>query len=111
MIIVSRWSSVIKLLTIKQVTNDNGYPIDKEIVINEIYANEKSVRSTEFYQAAMAGKAVQKMFEVYTQEFIEEATHIETGNKRYEIIRTYINGDRMEVVCTQGSSVKQSGGR
>ncbi|MGE6516639.1 phage head closure protein [Lysinibacillus sphaericus] len=106
---MSRWSDEIQLLSIVEGTNDNGYPVEEEVLSEIIFANKKSVRSSEFYQAASTGKAVQVMFEIYTVEFNENAKYVIFEEKQYGIVRTYDKGEKTEIVCTSGSSMKQSG--
>lgn len=107
----SRWSSELQLLSIVEGTNNNGYPVEEEVFSENIFANKKSVRSSEFYQAASIGKAVQAMFEVYTADYIETAKYVIFEEKKYEIVRVYDNGEKTEIICTSGSSMKQSGSR
>lgn len=103
----SQWDDVIKIVYIAETVDDEGYPTEGEVKTEEIFATKKSVRSSEFYQAASIGKAVQVVFEIHTFEFVEGAKYIEFNNKRYAIVRDYENGEITEVVCTFGSSIGQ----
>lgn len=108
---MSRWSSELQLLVVTEETNENGYTVEAESLTDVIFGNKKSARSSEFYQAASVGKAVQVMFEVYTEDFNEDAKYVLSEGKQFEIVRTYNIGEKTEIVCTSGSSMKQSGGR
>lgn len=108
---MSRWSSELQLLSVVEGVNENGYPEEMELLSELIFGNKKSVRSSEFYQAASIGKAVQVMFEIYTADFIENAKYVVYKDKQYEIVRYYENGDKTEIICTSGSSMRQSGSR
>lgn len=106
---MSRWSDEIQFLTMIEGKDADGYPFESEVSSEVIFANKKSVRSAEFYQAASIGKAVQSMFEIYSVDFNEDAKYIVHNDKQYEIIRTYDKGEKMEIVCTSGSSMSQGG--
>lgn len=102
------WNEVINLVSIVEGTNDNGYPIEIERTSENIFANKKSVRSSEFHQAAANNIALQAVFEVYTFELIEGSKYVLHNEKEYEIVRIYDNGEKTELVCTIGSRMKQT---
>lgn len=62
------------------------------------YANKKSVRQSEFYQADANGLKPEKMFEVRTGEYNDE-DYLRHSEKDYHIIRTFEKGDTTEIIC------------
>jgi len=95
-----RFSDVIELVVINKAGQDeNGYekpgsPDDK----TEVFANKKSVRSSEFYLAAQTGEALEVMFEIRSIDYNSQ-DHIDYESKRYEVVRTYDRGEIVEVIC------------
>ncbi|MGZ0131887.1 phage head closure protein [Priestia megaterium] len=95
-----RFSDVIELVVINKTEQDeNGYekpvgPDDK----TEVFANKKSVRSSEFYLAAQTGEALEVMFEIRSIDYNSQ-DYIDYESKRYEVVRTYDRGEIVEVIC------------
>lgn len=88
------------VITLKGITygeNDIGDPI-KIPTSREVYANRKSIRQSEFYQAMATGLKPEIMFEIRSVEYKGE-TKLEYAGKDYTIIRTYDKGEIMELVC------------
>jgi SPP1 family predicted phage head-tail adaptor len=66
----------------------------------QIFANKKSIRQNEFYQAAVAGLRPELMFEVRTSEYQDERK-LSYNGKEYTIIRSYDkNGEITELICS-----------
>lgn len=63
----------------------------------EVFANKKSVRSKEFYESRKVGMKPELMFEVRSEEF-DEHQKLKYNNKEYAIIRTYDEGEFMELI-------------
>lgn len=94
-----RWSDTVELITEVPDTNDMGDPITVES-IRMVFANRKSIRQTEFYQAAATGLRPEWMFEVRSVEYGDESKLRHEGHD-YAIIRTYSrNGEIMELICS-----------
>ena len=67
----------------------------------QVFANKKSVRQSEFYQAQANGLKAEVMFEIRAIDYSEEESLI-FDNKDYKVIRTYSkNGETIELVCTR----------
>lgn len=98
------WDDVIELGNLTE-TLVKGEPI-QSMVWNQVYANKKSVRQSEFYQAANAGLKPELVFEVHSFEFNNEEK-IKYNGKEYSIIRTYENGEITELTVSShvGSEV------
>lgn len=91
---------VISLVSTIYVEDEIGQQIPQQ-TLREVFANKKSIRQSEFYQAANANLKPELMFEVRYFDFDEEQ-EIEYDGKRYSIIRTYSkNGEFIELICSK----------
>jgi len=92
------WRDTVKLLKIVMDYNEYNEPIET-YVEREVFANKKSVRQSEFYQALAAGMKVEVMFEVRMADY-EGELRLKYGDKVYDVTRTYErNGEIIELVC------------
>ena len=90
---------VINLIGITTTENDMGDIIDVETK-RQVFADKKSVRQNEFYQAAATGLRPEIMFVVRTIDY-EQEPKLESNSKPYNIIRTYDKDDEFtELVCS-----------
>jgi SPP1 family predicted phage head-tail adaptor len=79
--------------------NDLGDPIKVPQKNDYIFAEEKSVRQSEFYQAAANGLRPEIVLEVNTFEYNGEPM-LEYNGKTYDIIRTFKkDNEKIELVC------------
>ena len=88
---------VVKLISVAVTENDMGDKIEKETE-TEVFANKRSIRQSEFYQAAATGLRPEIMFEVWSEEYSNQP-RLEYGSKQYTIIRAYDKGEITELVC------------
>lgn len=71
----------------------------------EIYAVECGVKRNEFYQAQALGMTPTVTFQCFEFEYHNER-YAQRGGKTYRIIRTYpLEGERLELVCTDIAEV------
>lgn len=85
--------------------------INKDAIGNQIetpterivYANEMSVGSTEYYNAALTGLRPGKMFEIYTFEYQGEA-RLRHGAITYRIVRAETRGEKTRLTCDRVSA-------
>ena len=91
------FSDKIELIAITVTENSMGDMIETETK-TEVFANKKSIRQSEFYQAAATGLRPEIMFEVWSEEYSNQPK-LKYNNKLYTIIRTYDKGERTELVC------------
>jgi SPP1 family predicted phage head-tail adaptor len=101
------WRDVVQLVRLDYIVNDYG---DQEYLrtTQTVFANKKSVRQSEFYQALATGLKPEIMFEVRTLEYTGQENLI-YNLKEYVIIRTYSKNDEItELVCS-GLVVKGEG--
>lgn len=89
---------VIDLIGVEYGENEIGDPIEIP-TSRQVFANKKSIRQTEFYQAMATGLRPEVMFEVRSIEYNGEPK-LSYNGKTYNIIRTYDkNGEIIELVC------------
>ncbi len=92
------WRDVVSLVAVSQEKNDAGDLVDTETT-RTVFADRRSIRASEFYQAQASGLRPEIMFVVRYGEYQNEPI-LEHDGKRYNIIRTYSkNGEEIELVC------------
>ncbi len=92
------WRDVIDLVA--ETTSENELGDIITVSTNrQVFANKKSIRQSEFYQAQATGLKPELMFEIRYMEY-EEEKKIEYNNKLYSVIRTYTKNDEtIELIC------------
>lgn len=81
-------------------TNVGGFP-QTYISETSIWADKKSVKRTEYYQAAAAGKKIDVVLAVNAIDFNDQ-TELEYNNAIYNIERTYqVKNDIVELSCVR----------
>jgi hypothetical protein len=96
---LSRWSDVIYFdgpSTFTQNAMGDTIEVPGEPVM--VYANKKSVRQSEYYQAQSNGVMPELTFEVRIIEY-DGQRYLTYNNKRYRIIRTFEKGEDVELIC------------
>ena len=94
------WRDVIDLIPVVVIKISYGEEVEQDGLPVSVFANKKSVRQTEFYQALAAGMKPEIVFEVMVADYNEEPK-VKYGDKYYRVIRTYsANGERLELVCS-----------
>lgn len=98
------WKDVIDLGNMVE-TIQYGEPI-RTMAWRGVFANKKSVRQSEFYQAANVGLKPELVFEVRSFEYNNDEK-VRYGDDEYFIIRAYENGEITELTVTShvGSEV------
>ena len=92
------WRDEIDLISITTTQNDYGDDIHTKSY-RSVFANKKSVRQSEFYQAAQTGLLPQFMFEIREIDYNEEQS-LRFNAKEYTIIRHYSkNNEICELIC------------
>jgi SPP1 family predicted phage head-tail adaptor len=92
------WRDVISLVTITYTESDIGDIVETR-TNRQVYANKKSIRQSEFYQAQANGLRPEAMFEMRSIDYQDEQKLLHDG-KEYNVIRTYSkNGEILELVC------------
>ncbi|GJM84319.1 hypothetical protein HMSSN139_68150 [Paenibacillus sp. HMSSN-139] len=94
------WRDVIDLIPVTVVRNGYGEEVEQDGTPRQVFANKKSVRQSEFYQAMAAGMKPEIVFEVMVGDYADEPK-VKHNGKYYRLIRTYsANGERIELVCS-----------
>lgn len=94
------FKDVIKLISIETTPDNDGFPVTTEIK-RQVFADKKSVRQSEFYQAALQNINLELMFDVRTVDYQEEKL-LDYEGKRYKIVRTYDkDGEMTELICSR----------
>lgn len=93
------WREVIELRSITYTVNEYGDMV--ETATNQtVFANKKSIRQSEFYQAHATGLKPELMFEVRAVDYAGQPQLVHDG-KTYNVIRTFTKNDEiMELVCS-----------
>lgn len=91
------FSDKIELIAITVTENSMGDMIETETK-TEVFANKKSIRQSEFYQAAATGLRPEIMFEVWSEEYSSQQ-RVKYDNKDYTVIRAYDKGELTELIC------------
>jgi SPP1 family predicted phage head-tail adaptor len=95
------WRDVIDLIPVVVGKNGYGEEVEQDGIPKTVYANKKSVRQTEFYQAMAAGMKPEIVFEVMVADYSDEPKVKYGDDKYYRVIRTYsANDERIELVCS-----------
>jgi SPP1 family predicted phage head-tail adaptor len=98
------WKELIKLGNLVE-TIEHGEPI-QSYQWREVFANKKSVRQSEFYQAGTIGLRPELIFEVHSFEF-DNDEKVKYNDKEYTIIRVFDKGEITELIVSShvGSEV------
>jgi len=89
---------VVKLISVTVTENDMG-DITETTVEREVFADKRSIRQSEFYQAAAIGLRPELMFVVRSIDYNQEPK-LKYNGKEYTIIRTYDkDGELTELIC------------
>lgn len=83
-------------------TDDIGDKIEKIVYDNEIFCNEKSVKSNEFYQAQALGMKPEIVLEILVEEYNKEK-YVKYEDEEYKVLRTYkTSSEKIELTLTRG---------
>ena len=97
-----RYKEVIYLISSAVSADDIGNQIETASE-RKAYANEYSVGSGEYYNAALSGLRPAKMFEIHTFEYRDE-TRLKHNDIVYRIIRAQAKGERTILACERVAS-------
>lgn len=100
------YDEAITLISQTETTDDYG---DIVVVPTEktIFATLKSISQSEFYQAQAVGLKPEIKFVIadyldYSGEELLKYTPFQGEEETYSIIRTYRNGNTLEITCARG---------
>lgn len=92
-----RFKEVIYLLSVTVGYDEIGNPVET-VTERKVYANEFSVSSSEYYNAALTGLRPAKQFEIYSFEYQGEEK-LKHNSIIYRIIRTETRGEKTRLSC------------
>jgi SPP1 family predicted phage head-tail adaptor len=92
------YRDVVDLLVLIDARDTDGFSTLVEKERSTVFANKKSIRGSEFYQASQNGITLELMFEIRSCDYGGQR-FLEFENKRYEIVRTYDKGETIELSC------------
>lgn len=98
------WRDVVELVNQTSSSNEYGDQVFAE-TSTTVFANKKSVRQSEFYQAFAHGLKPELMFEVRSIEYSDQ-TSLRFNEKEYTIIRAYSKNDEVTELVVTGLAVK-----
>lgn len=96
------WSDVIYLVELEEGTNEYGFPDTVESAKRRVFANKKSIRSSEYYQAKQSGIDLVFTYEIRSIDYNgEERLYLSEDEDAdfFEIERTYEKSEFIELVC------------
>lgn len=91
-----RHNKIIKLPVVTITEDEYGNEVE-EYTWEKVYANEYSVSSSEFYNAAVNGLRPEKEFEIYSAEYDGQDKFMFEG-QQYSIIRTQGQGEKIRLI-------------
>jgi mannose-6-phosphate isomerase class I len=92
-----RFKDIIYLISVVITYDDIGNPVETTTE-RKVYANEFSVSSGEYYNAALTGLRPAKQFEIYSFEYQGEGK-LKHNDITYNIIRTETKGEKTRLSC------------
>lgn len=96
-----RFNSVIYLIGSGNSSNEMGDAISSAPKSRKTFAERKSVRQSEFYQAAASGLNPEITFVIWEKSYSGEKELVYQGSK-YTIIRTFEKGQKeIELICSK----------
>lgn len=97
-----RWGDLIELVSVETNENDYGDSVEQE-TFKKVFANKKSIRQSEFYQAMTTDLKPELMFEVREVEYSGEERLRYPANENgrmYYIRRTHSKkGETLELIA------------
>lgn len=101
------WSDVITLVSEQPEYDDDGFPIEGGTEESTVFANRKSVKSSEYYAAKETGVELSYIFEIRSAEYNGE-TKIKYEDDTHEVERSYMKGEFVELTCKRESDNHES---
>ena len=93
-------NDIIYLLQFETTTDENGFEVSTETQ-TEVFAERKSIRSQEFYEAQKQGYKLSTMFVIKPYEYDEQEYLLYEG-KKYKVERTYEKDtENLEIICSR----------
>ncbi|MCA0754909.1 phage head closure protein [Paenibacillus sp. N4] len=95
------WRDVVGLIQEVLVPSPYGGSTKTDGQPREVFANAKSVKGVEFYQALAVGVKAEKIFEIRAAEYQDEPKLLHEGTT-YHVVRTYSrDGELIDLTCSR----------
>lgn len=100
------WNNICVLGRVKEKSNSIGDLIEVIEYDNEIFCNEKSIKSSEFYQAQSVGMKPELTLEIMLADYNKEK-YVKYddgfGEEEYKVLRTYkTSTEKIELTLVRG---------
>lgn len=101
------YNDIIKLVSVREFGSDGLGNINREESERSVYAELRSIGTTEFYQAQALGLKPEVKFVIadyldYQGEEVLKYSGYESKEEVYRVIRTFRNGNELEITCKRG---------
>lgn len=94
------FSEVLELIKMVSDIDENGFEVHSEIK-TEVFADKKSIRATEHYEAERLGYKLSLMFIIKPYEY-DNQEYLYYENQKYKIERTYQKDtENLELICSK----------
>lgn len=99
------WSDVVYLVGLEEGRDEDGFPAIVESEPRKVFANRKSIRSSEYYQAKQSGIDLAFAYKIRSIDYDgEEYLYLSVDDEvPHEIERTYEKGEFIELTCKRKS--------
>jgi len=94
------WSDVVELIRVVNGVDDDGFPVDDLEEKRRVFANRKSVKSSEYYAAKQSGIELSYIFELRSVDYDGEVK-LKYNDEPYEVERSYEKGEFIELTCNR----------
>lgn len=83
--------------------DEYGDPLIREQMSEVVFADQLSIRQSEFYQAQTSDKKPEIKFKITDYMDYQDQQYLIHGNVRYKILRTYrTSSNELEITCYGG---------
>lgn len=94
------FSEVLELIKLITSIDENGFEIHSEIK-TEVFADKKSIRASEHYEAEKLGYKLSLMFIMKPYEY-DNQEYLYYENQKYKVERTYQKDtENLELICSK----------
>ena len=94
------FSEVLELIKLVTSVDENGFEIHSEIK-TEVFADKKSIRASEHYEAEKLGYKLSLMFIMKPYEY-DNQEYLYYENQKYKVERTYQKDtENLELICSK----------
>lgn len=93
------WNNTVELAKLEITVNENGVE-EESFKLKEVFCDEKSVTSDEYYKSTQVGEEIKVVLEIKQVDYEKEPYLIYEG-ETYKVVRTYKTGsENIELHCS-----------